>query len=107
MSSFATVLTRLGLDEHSPLLASDIAQDLVDGKRTISIHDYALPDWCKDVDIAVVEKKGDDAVDGGDTSAGRRPPKKQRKRRPTAILASAILKELEARASEEKGNSRG
>ena len=61
MSSFATVLTRLGLDEHSPLLASGIAQDLVDGKRTISIHDYALPDWCKDVDIAVVEQKGDDA----------------------------------------------
>ena len=61
MSSFATVLTRLGLDEHSPLLASGIAQDLVSGARTIAIHDYALPDWCKDVDIAVVEKKGDDA----------------------------------------------
>ena len=61
MSSFATVLTRLGLDEHSPLLASGIAQDLVSGARTIAIHDYALPDWCKDVDIAVVEKRGDDA----------------------------------------------
>ena len=56
MSSFATVLTRLGLDEHSPLLASAVAQDLVSGARTIAIHDYALPDWCKDVDIAVVEK---------------------------------------------------
>ena len=61
MSSFATVLTRLGLDEHSPLLASDIAQDLVSGARTIAIHDYALPDWCKDVDIAVVEKRDEDA----------------------------------------------
>ena len=57
MSSFATVLTRLGLDEHSPLLASAVAQDLVDGARTIAIHDYALPDRCKDVDIAVVEQK--------------------------------------------------
>ena len=61
MSSFSTVLTRLGLDEHSPLLASQEAQDLVSGARTIAIHDYALPDWSKDVDIAVVEKQGDDA----------------------------------------------
>ena len=61
MSSFSTVLTKLGLDERSPLLASEIAQDLVDGKRTIAIHDYALPDWCKDVDIAVVEKRDEDA----------------------------------------------
>ena len=43
------------------MLASGIAQDLVDGKRTIAIHDYALPDWCKDVDIAVVVKNDDDA----------------------------------------------
>ena len=59
MSSFSTVLTRLGLDEHSPLLASEIAQDLVSGARTIAIHDYALPAWALDVDIAVVEQKGD------------------------------------------------
>ena len=61
MSSFSTVLTRLGLDEHAPLLASEIAQDLVSGARTIAIHDYALPAWALDVDIAVVEQKGDDA----------------------------------------------
>ena len=59
MSSFSTVLTRLGLDEHAPLLASEIAQDLVSGARTIAIHDYALPAWALDVDIAVVEQKGD------------------------------------------------
>lgn len=55
MSSFSTVLTKLGIDEYSPILAAANAKELVTGARTISVQAYALPAWATGVAVAVVE----------------------------------------------------
>jgi len=55
MSSFSTVLTKLGIDEYSPVLAAANAKEIVTGARTISVQAYALPAWATGVDVAVVE----------------------------------------------------